>query len=80
MTIEKRVRALETRVTRLQVLAQQDTLTQAELESLTLEELAVLHHRMGLGRVGWPDLDEFQTKLDAMTDVELLTMYHTDSG
>ena len=81
MTIEKRVRALESRVTRLQLLAQQDTLTQAELEGLTLEELASLYHRLNrTGSAGRPDLGEFQAKLDAMTDAELLSEYQSYGG
>ena len=81
MTLNKRVKALESRVTRLQLLTQQDTLTQAELESLTLEELAALYYRLNrTGSAGRPDLGEFQAKLDAMTDAELLALYQSYGG
>ena len=81
MTLEKRVKALESRVNRLQALSEQDTLTQAELEGLTLEELASLYHRLNrTGNAVRPDLGEFQAKLDAMTDAELLSEYQSYGG
>lgn len=78
MTLEKRVKALEGRVTRLHLLSELDTLTPAELEAMTLDELAALYHRMNrTGSAGRPDLGEFQAKLDAMTDAELLGLYQS---
>ena len=80
MTLQKRVKTLEARKHRLQTLAEQGTLTHAELESLTLEELAALYHRLNREQTGRPDLGEFMAKLDAMPDAELLALYQSYGG
>ena len=78
MTLEKRVKSLEGRVTRLHLLSKLDTLTPVELKVMTLDELAALFHRMNqAGSAGRPDLGKFQAKLDAMTDAELLGLYQS---
>ena len=65
MSLEKRVKMLEDRVARL--------LTVAELEALTDTELSGYLHRLDVqnGNTAFAD---FQTRLEAMTDAELLSL------
>ena len=68
MTLQKRVKTLEVRAARV--------LTVAELKALTDAELSAYLHRLD-SRNGNTALADFQTRLEAMPDDELLSLYES---
>ena len=71
MTLGKRVKALEHRAARL--------LTVAELQTLTDAELTAYLHRLDTWN-GDTRLSDFQARLEAMPDAELLSVYESFEG
>ena len=71
MTLHKRVKVLEDRAAR--------RLMVAELEALTDAELAAYLHRLD-ARNGNTVFSDFQTRIQAMTDAELLSVYESAEG
>ena len=68
MTRQKRVKTLEARAARV--------LTVGELKALTDAELSAYLHRLD-SRNGNTALADFQTRLEAMPDDELLSLYES---